>query len=220
MRIFRIIYLLIITDICFGQKDLIGLFGECNSPTSGYLCNQVQFKENNSFVFYDLLHLRGWTLSEGFWKRKGDTIVLNSPQNFYSIKYIASKVSSDSLIIQINDSIEPLAFAGVLINSKSTTLGISGKLTVHKKYLDTIYVFYPSITSGPILIDKLKANTSEKIIINMDANQFGKINFNNEKWLLRGNKLFYSRKVDSSYYDDEKYFIKVKITDLKYNKDY
>ena len=215
----RITYLLLITDFCFGQKNLVGLFGECNSATSGYIGTQIQFNDNKTFIFYDLLHLRGWTLSEGFWKKKGDTIVLNSPQNFYSIKYKSTDVSSDSLTIQINDSIEPLSFASVLINSKTMALGLSGKLKVSRQHLDTIYVFYPSTTSGPILIDKFKANASDTILINMGANQFGKINFNNEKWFMKGDKLFYPIE-KRGYYDNESYFIKVKMTDLKYRKDY
>lgn len=215
----RITLLLLIANFCFGQKDLIGLFGQCKSETSSYICTQVQFKDNKTFIFYDLLHLRGWTLSEGFWKKNGDTIVLNSPQNFYSIKYKNGTFSSDSLTIQINDNIEPLAFATVLINSKTTTLGLSGKLTVPRQGLDTIYVFYPSTTSGPILIDKFQANAADTILISMDANQFGKINFNNEKWLLKGDKLFYPRE-KRVLYNKESYFIKVNMTDLKYRKDY
>ena len=45
---------------------------------------------------------------------------------------------------------------------------------------------------------------------------FDKYDFNNEKWLLKRNKIYHSKKSDGTF-DTKRYFIKAKMSDLKYH---
>ena len=45
MKIILVIAIFIISGFCYGQEDLLGLFGKCDSEYSGYVCQQILFKK-------------------------------------------------------------------------------------------------------------------------------------------------------------------------------
>jgi hypothetical protein len=211
---------LLISNLCFGQKDLIGLFGKCDGNYSGYMCQQVLFKNNKTFVFYDLLHLRGWTLSEGTWKKNADTIILNSTKFPFIINYKGTSLS-DSVTMYFTDSIDPVPFVDVRISSRHFETNLSGTFKCSRHLLDTIAIFFNQSYSGPIYVDKEKCRNTDTLEVKLarGIDYYGKTFFNNEKWFLQNKKLFHSQDSIGNFSRD-KYFDKVKLTDLKYRKDY
>ena len=209
---------MLLSNLCFGQKAIIGLFGKCNSDFSGYVCQQVLFRDDKTFTFYDLLHLRGWTLSEGTWELKGDTVILNSTKQPFTLDYKGSSLS-DSITIYVSDSIEPLPFANITLNSQNFSTDFSGTFKFPRQLIDTICISFISTYSGPIIIDKEKIKNIDSLVFQMDLGFYGKYYFDNEKWLIQNKKLFHS--IDSSgFFNKEAYFDKVKLMELKYHKDY
>lgn len=208
---------LFFSNTCLAQKKIIGLFGECNDYISNYMCQQVMFKNDKTFTFYDLLHLRGWTLSKGTWKMKGDTVILNSlkPPFTFDFKGISS---SDSITIVASDGKEPLPFASFSIN-KQQIASNSGTIRYTRQDIDTIYIHFIMTYEGPIIIDKEKIKNVDTLIVKIDVAFGWGYYFNNEKWLLQDKKLYHSQDSIGNFNKD-KYFDKVEMKDLKYYKDY
>lgn len=218
MKTLQIILFIILTKACLGQKNLVGLFGKCDNKYSGYMCQQVLFNDDKTFIFYDLLHLSGWTLSHGIWTISGDTVTLKSAKPHYFVDYNGYSLA-DSINITVKDSLDPLAFANITLNSTVITLNLTGTFKYPRQLLDTLYINYLTAASGPIIFDKEKIANADTVVVKITEDFYGKIFFNNEKWLLQNNKLYHTKDSDGTF-DKEKYFIKAKLSELKYHKDY
>jgi len=199
----------------FAQKHFSGLFGKCDEQYGGYMCQQVLFRADSTFEFYDLLHLRGWTVSKGVWNMHGDTILLNSLQRPFVINYFGKSDNPNITIKFIADSF-PTAFATVRQDTMNYTVDTTGVLIFPKQTLDTITFSYFATYSGEMIFDKSKLRSADSIEIILDGNFMGKYDFNNEKWLFKRNKIYHSKKSDGTF-DTERYFVKAKMSDLNYH---
>jgi hypothetical protein len=167
---------------------LVGLFGKCDNDWSGYICQQVIFNSDSTFKFYDLLHLRGWTISEGNWEQKGDTIILNSVQKPYELKYKGLS-TSDSLIIEINDNFEPLPFAVIKIDTNEFSTDFSGIIKYPRQSVDSFLISSVGLYSGQIMIETDKFLQTDTLEVSLNSNFYGKHYFKDEKWLFLENRL-------------------------------
>ena len=218
MKIIIVITIFITSGFCYGHEDLLGLFGRCDSDYSGYVCQQILFKEDKTFTFYDLLHLNGWTLSEGVWKMNGDTVILNSTWSPFTLSYKGVS-TSDSIIIFACDSVEPLSFAKIYLNSQKISTQLSATIKYPRALLDTVYIAYLDSYRGPIIVDKEKLNGIDTLQINMEIDFANKAYFKHEKWLLQNQKLFLPQDSIGNFAPN-RYIDKVDLKDLKYRKDY
>jgi hypothetical protein len=216
MKNLLILALIQLNTICYAQNDLTGLFGKCDGAFSGYMCQQILFKADLTFEFYDLLHLRGWIVSKGTWIRQGDNIYLKSLKPF-EIKYLGRSVSDD---ISIKFTIDeyPAAFATVVSNSNKYIIDTTGIINFPKESLDTISFLYVMTYRGPIVLDKSKLIEAEYIEIIMDIDFDENYYFEDEKWLIKGRKLYHTQTQDGTF-DKGKFFLKTKLADLKYRKE-
>ena len=208
--------LLLSTTQSSAQKDLIGLFGECNN---GYVCQQIQFKKNHSFKYYDLLHLRGWKISKGFWKRNGDTIVLNSKTTPYKVKY-SGESSTSNMLIKLKFVLDntPAAFTDVFVNNKQLNTETTGFIIIRKEHLDSVLFRCPYIYDGLLFVEKdkyLNADSIE-IILNPDFND--QIYFKDTKFVIIKDKLYYKQNDEIMF--NKKVFQKTELKELKYSKKY
>ena len=210
------IILLFLNTLCNGQKALIGLFGKCDKEYSGYMCQQILFNDDKTYIFYDLLHLRGWTLTKGTWEMNGDTVILKSLKQSYGLEYRGTSFS-DNITIYAYDSISALPFATIAINSHPFSTNLSGTIKYPRKQIDTISVIFLTTYTGPILIDKEEIKNIDTIAVRLNLDYPGEYSFKNGKWLLKKKKLYHTQ--DSlGGFNSDKYFNKVKKKDMKYRK--
>lgn len=214
-----VIFILFFTFLsCSFKKSLVGLYSECNSPNWGYMCQQVSFETDSTFKFYDLLHLRGWTVSEGYWTRKGDTIILNSKRKPYDLIYL-DRSGDDSIKVVFKSR-----NGNDLYCSIRSSTGVITSINPPYQYfwfnkvgLDTIIIHCITDFRAKIALDRDKIITSKTVKVVIDESTAHQIFFKNEKWLKRGKKLFHTQNPDGSF-DKDKYFLKTNLTELKYEE--
>ena len=211
MRLQLTTVILLLSLSGFAQKHFPGLFGKCDEHFGGYMCQQVLFRADSTFEFYDLLHLRGWTVSNGVWKMNGDTILLNSLNQRFIINYFGESDNPNITLKFFTDSF-PIAFAPVRQDKMEYKFDSTGVLILPRQTLDSItFTYY-----GTIIFDRTKLRSAKSIEIIFNGLFFDKYDFNNEKWLLKRNKIYHSKKSDGTF-DTKRYFIKAKMSDLKYH---
>jgi len=211
--IFVLLFIYTSTEI-LGQNVSGRLFGKCDSDYSNYVCQQILLNDNNTFSFYSLLHLSGWTITNGSWNQNGDTITLNSAHRPYDITYKGNSLT-DSIVICVLDSQIPIDHAIVKIDSSYYYTDTFGIVKYPRQQLDTMYIHYFPLTTRAIVVDKNKLNDTISVSLNLYNSDMPF--FENEKWLLRNKKLYF-RVGKELEYDSKRYFDLVKIKDLKYEK--
>lgn len=198
---------------------MIGLYGDCKSEFSSYFCQQIQLNKNKTFVFYNYLHLTDWVLTHGTWYNNGDTIILNTSSKPFNISF-NKQSNSDSVVIYAIDEHGPAPFIDIHINSnfkKST--GFDGKSKLPKKIINKISFSFANKQSDTLLIDELITNSFDTIYVKLDNEMYGKHYLRNEKWVFKNNKLYFS--LDKDYIlNEDNYFKKTKIRNLKYKEKY
>lgn len=203
--------LLLIAGNCFAQHELVGLYGECKN---GYMCQQVLFKSDSTFEFYDLLHLRGWVVSSGFWQLRNDTLIMNSSSAPYKVEYQGNAMASIVTVkIQVDNI--PAEYATIKCDKESYELNMDGIANIPCCNFDSIYVEYLGVYVGSISFDKSKLKTTSTIIISIDSKYIHKYKFNNEQWLFKGKKLFFAKNPNGAF-DEELYFLKTRLSSLRY----
>ena len=224
MKIIRVLItfcVMVCPFFSFSQGQVVGLYGDCESQFSGYVCQQIAFEKNGTFKFYDLLHLRGWSVSTGKWSLKGDTLVLNSTNLPYNIQY-RSKNKDDSILVELKSSENyPVKLLEVYSNGQINSLDSTGLLRFRKEALDTIWINTMLYSIGPIVLNQEKLAQAERlrISVQVDPDLSGQHFFNEEKWLLKDEKLYHTTRKDGTF-DTEVYFDRVDSSMLKYNSNY
>jgi hypothetical protein len=215
MKTILTIVLVHLAIISFAQKKLPGLYGECKGLF--YLCQQVVFRADSSFEFYDLLHMRGWKITKGTWKQHGDTIVLNSLIKPYEVVYVGNSINDNISIKFISDSL-PLGFSTVFMDTSKFNTDSNGTFFFSKKTLDTLSLSYLFAYRGPIIFDKAKLMDAESVEVRMVYDYDGIHYFDNVKWLFSDKRLYYSVNKEGAF-DKERFFINTKMRNLKYQEE-
>ena len=221
VRVLMTLCLVVSSFVSSGQKQVVGLYGDCDNKFGGYVCQQIALERGGTFKFYDLLHLRGWHISTGKWSLNGDTVVLNSTKFPYKVKY-SKKSCGDSIVVEMKSSKNyPVKFLEVYSNGKMISLDSTGVLRFRKAALDTVWINTMFYAIGPIVLNQKKVAQAGrlKISVQVDPDLTGQHLFNDVKWLLKDEKLYHSTKGDGTY-DEEMYFDKVDGSRLKYNVNY
>ena len=121
-------------------------------------------------------------------------------------------------MIVVTDKDGPLSFADISLNSRNFSMGIDGILKYPRQLIDTLYISFISKYRGPIVVDNEKIRNIDTLRIDLEPDLNGKLHFRNEKWLIKGTKLFHT--LDSSgNFDRNKYFDRVMLKDLKYREE-
>ena len=214
-----IISLLTLTVSVHSQQQIAGLYGDCKGSFSRYACQQILLNKNSTFVFYDLLHLRGWTLSYGTWHQNGDTIILDSSEDsLYQIKYVG-KAMGDSITIRLLYAEDnPVSYAGISMDGRRERTNEDGLLICDRKFADTLVISAIGAYTGPVIPDKARLTRAAGLDIYVKWRSSGELNFRNEKWLVKHNKLF--PPTEKSTFDKSRFLPKVKRSALRYRPDY
>jgi hypothetical protein len=219
MKPILIALLFLATVSSFAQSKVVGLFEKCNYKNWDYRCQQVLFKDDSTFEFYDLLHLRDWNISKGFWKRKRDTIILRSLNNPFEIKYIGTS-KEDSITISIKDESGSIILSSIrrLHDTTNYSANQYGTLKLLKSSLDSFFLTTGFYYNGVIGLDKEKLYNSMTIEITVNSTFHDVYYFQNEKWLLKRDRL-YMKRDEKGNFDKKFYFEKTELSNLKYKKD-
>ena len=195
-----VIVLIIFSNISVGQNSkFVGLYNECEEEYSSYICQQFQLFDDSTFILYDLLHLRGWSLTNGTWYVNQDTLYLKSKQRDIEISYIGNS-NTDSLEINFLVDSFPL-----------------GNCTVLRKSATSLMTQFLGIPQTKITFNSYKLTKANKIRVSIESESLELFYFDNEKWLIRDGKIYHT--VDSlGNYHKEKYYEKTKLDNLKYKR--
>lgn len=215
LPILFIMLISLIVQHCHAQSKIVGLWGAGNSFATNYITQQVIFKPDGTFKFYDLMHLRGWVVSKGKWKQTGDTVVLNSLSKPYAVSY-HGKGKSKTILLEFSTSKWSTMAATVLIDTLHCWVDTNETLTLPRMQLDTLEFREAGIYIGPIVLDSEKVKTSDTIKIHIDDRYGEQLYFNNEKWLQQNGKLYHT--FENGGFNMDRFFTKGKISDLRYRK--
>ncbi|MBR9832826.1 hypothetical protein GYB57_11820 [bacterium] len=220
MKNYLFILILLSINKVYSQSSPVGLYGECNGPYSGYMCQQFLIEENGTFKFYDLLHLSGWSISEGKWVMKNDTIILNSMVDEDIAAYqITGKSNSDSVTFYVYSKDDTLGYAGISIDSIEYYANIDGYARAPKIHNQTFIFGYIGYNKRQIKFSESEIQFADTIKVELVPGKNGGHRFSNKKWLIIEDSIYHS--LDSTNnYDRDRYFLKVPIQNLKYREDY
>ncbi|MCH2231800.1 MAG: hypothetical protein MK105_15810, partial [Crocinitomicaceae bacterium] len=212
----RFLLLLLLPIFSAGQESkYIGLYNECDSHYSGYICQQFQLLPDSTFILYDLLHLRGWSLSHGTWQIRYDTLYLNSIRRDVKMEY-EGKSSSDSVLVNFLVDDRPPAYSTIVTDSVYQ-LDSSGNCTILKNTAYSCVTQFLGVPNSRIYFDISKVYEAEQINVLINSKSLEQFYFENEKWLIKDNKIYHT--LDSlGNYDEEIFYEKTKLKKLKYKK--
>lgn len=167
-----------------------------NSDKHFELGSRLVLKESGTFIYEDQISSMIFK-AEGYWKKIGNTIELNS-SNKVKIGIIEAKervTSKDNLQIKIVD-VENIPITGTIIflNNNFEDVGYAdedGLSLFKKKEVDSIRVNYFGFDCYHKVRDQ-KANFFE---LKIRPNDKTKIYFDKERWILKGRKLITSKDV-------------------------
>lgn len=180
MKITTIIILLTLTIHGYGQDEMIGIYGQCDKDHSGYMCQQVKFNPDSTFLFYNLMHLSGWTVSEGTWRIKKDTLILNS-NPYHLTKSYFGFAKKDSITVNLTDCTGVVPFAEIKIDTQKYIFNLDGSVKVPKLNTDTFYISYLDLYRIPIPTSPDLWLNSDTLSLTTDNNLQTKVYFENEK---------------------------------------
>lgn len=216
MKKYAVIVLIVFSNIIVGQNSkFVGLYNECAEEYSGYICQQFQLFDDSTFILYDLLHLRGWSLTNGTWHVSQDTLYLKSNPRDIKINYIGNS-NSDS--IKINFLVDSFLPAYSTIKTDSIyQLDSLGNCTVWRKSASNLMTQFLGVPQTKITFDSNKLASANEIRVSIESESLELFYFDNEKWLIKDGKIYHT--LDSlGNYDKEIYYEKTKLDNLKYKK--
>lgn len=216
MKFLLNLLLLLIPLFSIGQESkYVGLYNECDTQYSGYICQQFQLLPDSSFILYDLLHLRGWSLSHGTWQIRYDTLFLNSNSSDIKIDYQGKSIA-DSIFINFLVDGKPPSYSTIETDS-TYQLDSLGSCTILKNSAYSCVTQFLGVPSTRIYFDTNKISEAERINVFINSKSLEQFYFENEKWLIRGHKIYHT--LDSlGNYDKEVFYEKTNLKNLKYKK--
>lgn len=128
-------------------NTLFGLYGECESD-GYYSCEQLELKEDSTFVFYQFFDVGGEHRYNGTWKVNEDTLVLNT---FHQPKFPNKHVTLDSsvdwsTIIQLYDTNgDPTYWLPVVINNTDTLSPNQAGNVTYSTEINSIELFHMNV---------------------------------------------------------------------------
>lgn len=201
---------------CLTKNKIAGLYGQCNPKNKGYICSQLLLNKDSSYIFYNLLHLRGWSATKGKWNLYKDTLILNSSP-ILEIKYLGNTNSDSVVICSIFQGKKEIL---TLYESSNKTYATNqiGHVKINRKDLTDFSFLSVNGLFTNISLDSELLNISDTVQLFYNDNPQHVIIMNNDKWIKRNNKLYYPTGSTRSY-DKELYLRKTNLSNLAYKSD-
>ena len=199
------ITLILFTLLSLKTKDEDELYGVCKDRFLA--CTQILLKHDNTFEYASFADVGGWRYWEGYWKKNGDTIILNTfkqppinkeliETNDNHVNGTIIKLSLDSLkysniVIKVNDGI----FVDTIKYNESVL--IPNTIEINRIHIvnalnnhEGIILFRNNYKNKKLELFSLKASNLD------DWDNY----ITNDKFLLKDDKLYYPIKDSEDYY--------------------
>jgi hypothetical protein len=175
----------------FGQKNngFSGLYGECE--IGFFACMQIDLDPNGSFEYFIFFDVGGGRVLKGNWNLKEDTLILNT---FDQPKQLTPTIindydnKNDSITIRIfdQDSIN-LWLSQLVINNLEYNCDTTGVAKIPKQIIDEITVHFLNQSYTIKINNKDFKDISIFVPLPISVPP---AYLTNEKWLVKGKKLF------------------------------
>jgi hypothetical protein len=221
-----IILIIVFPSFLYCQKNLNNAFGSCKpSETYCYWCDIVEFNKNNTFNYIECgLFIK---ILSGTYLISGDTIILNS--------YYQPKILKNMVIEEYDSTLLPkhykIQFFDRDNNKTESFFYYNDELVTIEKYKNEYNINTDSLKYIAFM-ERYNQQYVEYKPISIKSNYF-KIYYNyipyynenetpylvNEKWLLKGKKLYIYKDAKGNFDRDKYYFKRKKMdTPFKYYK--
>lgn len=206
IKIGSIIFMYMLSFSCISQITPSSKYGLYSGCTEGSIksdgCEYIDLAKDSSFTYSSPFTIASNSFTNGKWRIKNDTLILNNTLSYYSIKTKKRKSNKSGVRIGIymssKDKTYPAKFLQVLTDGVVDTIYQSnedGFLNLTDTTVRSIKVRGPGCHKKWLSISEYM-NNSDTIEIYCNTDQAFQIDFNNRKWVIKGDSIIIPVKQD------------------------